>query len=306
MLLAVSTVVMFYGCEKYDGRAPAMPEHVDPTDPDDPTGEVVTEPAPCTNNVVAHRGGATEAGVPDNSLAALGYAMNLGLYGSECDIYWTADNNIVVAHGSSCKINGMYPWQHTASEIRSAGLLKNGEMIPLLEDYLKAVQVEDNCTKLIIDIKLINSPSTVPEYSINAVRRAVEIIQEAQAEKFVEFICTGNSTVMSSAYMYASAAGIPCAWMANKSATQYVSAGYPWANMSAGSYMNPGGGARTIDEFEKAKVWISVFNVDKTKVDDNSIADESGVNYYVQNASRLHFICTNYPEWLLSKIESFK
>lgn len=33
-------------------------------------------------------------------MAALEYAMSLGCYGMECDIYWTKDNDIIVAHAN--------------------------------------------------------------------------------------------------------------------------------------------------------------------------------------------------------------
>lgn len=96
-----------------------------------------TEPAPCTNKIVAHRGGSTECGMPDNSKASLRYAMSLKLYGSECDIYWTKDNNVVIAHASDAYyINGLRPYEHTLTELRKRGKLKNGEELPTLEEFL--------------------------------------------------------------------------------------------------------------------------------------------------------------------------
>ena len=44
------------------------------------------------------------------------------------------------------------------------------------------------------------------------------------AKHFVEFICTGNTTVMKSAFAYAGAAGIPIGWMSNRPAGEYVGA----------------------------------------------------------------------------------
>lgn len=61
------------------------------TGPSKPGTEIKT-PAEVGNRVVAHRGGSTEAGTrqfPDNSVAALNYAIGLGCYASECDIYLT-------------------------------------------------------------------------------------------------------------------------------------------------------------------------------------------------------------------------
>ena len=71
----------------------------DKTEPEVPTN-LATEPAPCYNKVVAHRGGSAECGVPDNSRASLKYAMGLKCYAMECDIYWTKDNDVVIAHAT--------------------------------------------------------------------------------------------------------------------------------------------------------------------------------------------------------------
>ena len=90
---------------------------------------------PADNIVVAHRGVCSEIGAPDNSLASLRGAITMNLYGSECDIYWTKDNNVVIAHAdSNCKINNLYPWESTLDELRRGGVLKNGEQLPSLEE----------------------------------------------------------------------------------------------------------------------------------------------------------------------------
>ena len=94
--------------------------------------------------------------------------------------------------------------------------------------------------------------------------------------------------------------------MANESASTYKNKGtnynyaYHWANLSL-EYMNDGilyddntaeQGKRTIDEFVNKGIAISVYNVD---------TDEQ-MKYYIQNASKLRCICTNYPKTLLDKM----
>ena len=139
-----------------------------------PDSERPTEPTICTNKVVAHRGGSAECGQPDNSRASLKYAMSLKCYASECDIYWTKDNDVIIAHAKDkFFINGLRPWEHTVLEIRRAGKLTNGEEIPTLTDFLDIVQVKDNCTKLCLDIKNLEG---FPDYPSKAVMRACEII----------------------------------------------------------------------------------------------------------------------------------
>lgn len=262
-----------------------------------PPDEVGTTDAPaeCNNIVVAHRGGSTEAGsaYPDNSLASLNYAITLGCYASECDIYWTKDNQVVVAHAdSNCCINGLHPWEATLSELRAAGRLTNGEQLPSLEDFIDAVMQPGNCTRLWLDIKNITSPSTLTQYPISACRRACEIITEKGAKNYVEFICTSNKTVMASSVLAANSADIPIAWMSNSAAKTYASNGYPWANLST-EYIYKNGvnvGTRTISEFKQAGIELSVFNAD----------EQVDMQYYAAQASNMKAICTNYPKRLLS------
>ena len=269
---------------------------------DDKPGIYTTEPAPCDNKVGAHRGGARESGNPDNSRASLKYTMSLKCYAMECDIYWTKDNNVIIGHATDTYfINGLKPWEHTLTEIRKAGVLKNGETIPTLEDFLEIVQVEGNCTKLVLDIK--NLDGSLTAYPIKAVQRACEIIKERKAEKFCEFICTGNETVAAAAANCMVVYGIPVGWMANKNPAGHKAKGFNWANLSAKSYMTPyGDGERTIDEFKNAGMQISVFNIDLTAGDGNAVYSEEAVNYYINRYSDLRFICTNYPKWMLSKL----
>ena len=270
------------------------------------------------NIVVAHRGAykaySGNGAVPHNSLASLRRAISLGCYGSECDIYWTKDNNVVVVHANSetCKINDLYPWESTVAQIQASKKLSNGETIPTLQDYLEVLIKESKCTKLVLDIKNITevvttvNAQTRASYCIKACKRAIEIIQQMGAQEYVEFICTGNSTVMTGCAPLCEAAKIEIGWMANESASTYKSKGtnynyaYHWANLSL-EYMNDGiiydgytteQGKRTIDEFVNKGIAISVYNVDT----------EEQMTYYVKNAGKLKCICTNYPKTLLNKM----
>ena len=303
-VLACTLAVLPWSCEKpRDIPSPKTQEDTEPDKPDDkPVTDLPTEPAKATNKVVAHRGGSAECGQPDNSRAALKYAMSLKCYAMECDIYWTKDNDVIVAHAANTYyINNLKPWEHTVEELRRAGKLKNGEELPTLSDMLDIVQVEGNCTKLVLDIKNLDSKLT--EYPIKATRRACEIIAERKAEKFCEFICTGNSTVASGVSGLQGQYGIPIGWMANSAPSVHISRGFSWANLST-VYMKPYGSeaARTVDEFLKAKMEISIFNVDQKSGDGNAAYKDEEVNYYISQYDKLRFLCTNYPKWLLSKL----
>lgn len=304
-IFSVAAMALFSSCQKEEW--PAQPDWSKIPDSSQPSDDGLRKPEKATNNIVAHRGGSAECSLPDNSIASLQYAMQQGCFASECDIYWTKDDNVVVAHADgNCKINGLYPWEATLAEIRAAGKLSNGEQVPCLEDFIKEVMKDGSCTKLWLDIKNITKPSTLTQYPINATRRACEIVEEMGAQHFVEFICTGNQTVMTAAYGYAFDAGLPIGWMGNQAASVFVKKAYPWANFSAASVMSPlsgGTGARTLAEFMDAGIELSVYNVDKKAGDGNAVYSEAAVDYYVTNALKFKALCTNYPAWLIGKVE---
>lgn len=278
-------------CSASCGKSSPDPGPVWPDDGPDTPGEVAEKPEDGGNIVVAHRGGASEAGMsfPDNSIASLQYAMSLKCYASECDIYWTKDDKVVVAHADAdLRINGLHPWEATMAQLRAAGNLANGETLPDLGMFLDEVMKKGSCTRLWLDIKNISGQTAYP---INACRKACEIIKEKKAQNFVEFICTSNATVMASSYSFATATGVNIAWMANKPAAEYLQKSYKWANLST-EYMKQGGGERTMEEFTKAGIAFSVFNAD----------DDATMSHYISNASSMKAICTNYPKKLLSKM----
>ena len=150
----MAAVVALASCTKDEW--PDQPDWSQIPNPDEEIDDGLLKPAACDNNIVAHRGGAAECNAPDNSLASLQYAIDQGCYASECDIYWTGDDNVVVAHADgNCRINGMHPWEHSLADLRAAGALSNGEQLPSLEDFINAVKDKDCCTRLWLDIKNI-------------------------------------------------------------------------------------------------------------------------------------------------------
>ena len=109
---------------------------------------------------------------------------------------------------------------------------------------------------------------------------------------FVEFICTGNGTVMAESFQICKGAKVNIGWMGNKPAADYLSKGYYWANLSTG-YMKQGGGDRTVEEFYDNGIEFSVYNAD----------DDATMDYYISRADKMKAICTNYPKKLLGKMK---
>jgi glycerophosphoryl diester phosphodiesterase len=248
-------------------------------------------PLPAGNIIIAHRGGSAEAGkaaTPDNSIASLNYAMRLGCYASETDIYWTKDNKIVVAHANSdCKINGLYPWEHTLAEIQAAGRLTNGEIVPSLEDYIRAVMVKGSKTKICLDIKSITKPTTHHPESVKACQRACEIIAEMEAQNFCEFICSGYEDIVKHCAKYANAIGVDIGAMGKFTASQYKGWGYTWHNRDKGYDISQS----KLKSYIDAGMEVSVFTIDT----DADWALISG------HWKQLRGITTNYPKRMLEK-----
>ena len=187
-----------------------------PAAPPAPEEQYAAPTNPLGSIVVAHRGGATESGHPDNSLAGLKYALDLKVYAVECDIYATADNRVIVAHATQgCLVNGLKPWEHTYDELCAAGTLSNGERLPLLEDFLEEV-MRAGTSKLWLDVKNIlvdGSSAGYTGFSARSCQLACQVIERMKARNFVEFIVTSNKTVWTLCYSAAQSAGVRAGWM---------------------------------------------------------------------------------------------
>ncbi|MCM1178208.1 MAG: hypothetical protein NC308_02130 [Clostridium sp.] len=304
IFILVFGLVLLSGCSK--DRWPSQPDWDRIPDPSVPVDDGLKRPAECSNRVVAHMGGAYEAGVPANSLASVRYAMEVGAYGAECDVYWTKDDNIVVAHANgNYEINGLEPFKSTLAEIRAAGRLSNGEQLPTLEELINEVMSDGSCTRLVVDIKRVD---VLPQSAINAARRVCEIVTEMGAKHFVHLLCTGsNENVMKSAWGYARQADLEIAMNSGKSAQNFGLLGFNWISMSAKGQMGPeagGTGSRTLKEFVDAGISVSVYNVDRQAGDGNAVYEDDAVNWYVKNYPYFKTLSTNYPEWLIAKVAS--
>ncbi|MCI2083122.1 MAG: glycerophosphodiester phosphodiesterase [Bacteroidales bacterium] len=273
----------------------------EPSGNDNTSNTFAPEPEEVGNRVVAHRGGAMESGFPDNSIAGLKYSISLDCYASECDIYLTEDEKVVVAHATDgCFINGVTPWDHTLAELREAGKLDNGEKLPDLGDFIDVV-LKAGTTRLWLDVKLIkeNGKTTHTSESIKACQKACEIIANKKAQNFCEFIVTSNSTVWHGCYGVAQGAGIKVGWMSYRNPDDYQAFFNPWANLSTENIYSQGtdrGGKWSVSDYLDANVQLSFYNVDTD-------ADRA---YYLKYYDRLYALCTNYPSKMFDAISKLK
>lgn len=133
------------------------------------------------NKAIAHRGAWKNTGAPQNSIASLKAAIELGVAGSEFDIWLTADSILVINHDADH--NGMI-----IEKTRYADLLKhplkNGEPIPTLEQYISA-GMKQRQTLLIAELK----PSKVSkERGLLAADILMETISRLGAEPWMVYI----------------------------------------------------------------------------------------------------------------------
>ena len=99
--------------------------------------------------VVAHRGYWRTDGSAQNSIASFQKAAEIGCWGSEFDVWLTADGVPVVFHDAT--VEGIRIEDTTYATLMNIRL-KNGEFIPTLQQYLTEAQRWPDC-RLIFEVK---------------------------------------------------------------------------------------------------------------------------------------------------------
>ena len=112
-------------------------------------GAVAAQP-----KVIAHRGYWTAPESAQNSIASFTKADAIGVFGSEIDVWLTADDKLIVNHDRIYKGTDVNMEKATAKEI-TAIVLPNGENIPTFDAYLKLVASKPN-TRLILEMKSLS------------------------------------------------------------------------------------------------------------------------------------------------------
>ena len=153
-----------------------------------------------TFRIVAHRGVHTSA--PENSREALRAALEANYYGSETDIRMSSDNTLFVIHdqyfdranhkSSTISTNNLEIENNTASTIKSACTLTNGEVLPTLEellDIMKESQYIGKSTKLVIEVKTNKKGGTTSLANTkNVAKVAMDLVNTKGLNDRVEYI----------------------------------------------------------------------------------------------------------------------
>ncbi|HJG89163.1 glycerophosphodiester phosphodiesterase family protein [Barnesiella viscericola] len=134
---------------------------------------------------VAHRGYWTCEGSAQNSLTSLQKAYEAGCWGSELDIWLTADGQLVVNHDAHT-LDGL-DIEKTDSKQLLKSKLKNGETLPSLEAYLDAGK---SLTPMMLVLEL--KTQSTPERNIELARKVVDMVKDKGMEDQVEYIAFSN------------------------------------------------------------------------------------------------------------------
>lgn len=130
------------------------------------------------NIVVAHRGAFKAKEHPENSIAALKHAIELGCTGSEFDVHMTSDSIPVVFHDAD--YNGLIIKETTYADLNKFKL-SNGEDLPTLKDYLLAGMENNTTTGLVLEIK----PTKDKAYNIKMTDKVMSVVKEIGAEGYI-------------------------------------------------------------------------------------------------------------------------
>ena len=123
--------------------------------------------------VIAHRGYWTAPGSAQNSLTSFSKADSIGVYGSEIDVWLTADDRLIVNHDRIYKGTDIDMEKATAREIMQIVLPNGTENIPSLDQYLDLVASKPD-TRLILEMKSLsdlNREDLAAEKIVRALRR---------------------------------------------------------------------------------------------------------------------------------------
>lgn len=137
------------------------------------------------NKVVAHRGAWKHHDVSENSIGSLKAAIELGCEGVEFDVWYSADDHIVLSHDRH--IGGMAVEETSVEELRKI-VLKNNENLPTLKEYIEIIKTQ-NQSRLVLEIKPWSEKG--PERSLELAEAAVRLVHEEKAQAWVEYISFG-------------------------------------------------------------------------------------------------------------------
>ncbi len=231
-----------------------------------------------TNGVIAHRGAWKKENLPQNSIASLKQAIQIGAAGSEFDVQLTADNVLVVNHDADYAGMKIESTKFTSLE---KVLLKNGETLPTLENYLRTGMTQQK-TKLILELK----PSTEgKDRSLLLAQKVVEKVDQMHAQDWIVYISFDYDIVKKIHHLDQSAK------------MMYLGGDKSPAELKADGIW---GADYNQKVFEKEPSWISEARQNQIATNVWTVSDFAKMDYFL--AQGIDYITTDEPEVLLNKV----
>lgn len=133
------------------------------------------------NKVIAHRGAWKNYNASQNSISSLKNTIRLGCEAAEFDVWLSSDKKVVLSHDP---IIGGKEVENTPSVTLTQLSLKNGDYVPLLEEYIECIK-QQNKTRLVLELK---GSQKGKERSLSLADSAVQIVHRYKAQAWVDYI----------------------------------------------------------------------------------------------------------------------
>lgn len=133
------------------------------------------------NKVIAHRGAWKNHDASQNSISSLISTIKLGCEAAEFDVWLSSDDKVILSHDPT--IGGKVV-EDTPAQVLTEIPLKNGDFVPLLEEYLKCIK-QQNKTRLVLELK---GSLKGKERSLALADSAVQIVHRYKAQAWVDYI----------------------------------------------------------------------------------------------------------------------
>lgn len=233
------------------------------------------------NPVIAHRGAWLNTGLPQNSLASFRAAADMGCHGSECDVWFTKDDSLVIFHDA--KRNGKFIEEWTFDELRRTPL-ENGEPIPTLLEYITEAKKQKG-TKLIIDVKSLR---VNPERTTELFRSVHDLVREMKAERWVEYLAGDLGAIIAMQKVTRLHIAYLGAW--NKDLPECSPENVKALRLRCIDYQD--------QQYRKHPEWLPVFRKSGLHLNVWTVDKEEDMRYFLNEG--FDYITTNEPELLLN------
>ncbi len=229
--------------------------------------------------VVAHRGYWKCEGSAENSLASLQKAYEAGCWGSELDIWLTADGQLVVNHDAHT-LDGLEIEKSDFARLTQSKL-KNGETLPSLDAYLEAGK---KLSPMILVLEL--KTQSTPERNDELARKVVAMVKAKAMEEQVEYIAFSNRV---GTELIRLAPDAKVAYLnGDKSPAELKELGYTGLDYASGVLKK---NSQWIDEAHRLGLTVNVWTVNK----------RCDLQYFIDH--KADFITTNEPVLLLDLLK---